>query len=244
MNLIGLSMTARAISFSPKLADKVDDIYNLVSRKFSDNNTLTESKEEWRNVLAIRNFTPASENTPRGNFDDMIFVSWLGKKGKKYCQFFNANTDPSYQYSEEGSKDFRNGKRGEGLDANNDGKNDLGMLPLGVYKYDAKSSGHPKLGDVFRPLNNIRVYRDINRDGYFTQADEDLVKDEKKMFEGQTMYIHRGSRISQETHSWSAGCQTLRYEDFVKFKESITAGNKAGQLEFTYVLIGKEQFGM
>lgn len=197
-------------------------------------------------MLAVRSFTPATKDVPRGNFDDMILVSWLGKEGKKFCQYFNANTDPSYQYSEEGSKAYRKGKRGEGLDADNDGKNDLGMLPLGVYKYHATTSSHRILGNVFKPTKEVRVYRDSNRDGSYSQDDEDLIKDEKKMFEGGTMYIHRGySEAKRQTiNTWSAGCQTLKYEDFEEFRKSIAAGNAAGQQQFTYILIDKSQFGV
>ena len=94
----------------------------------------------------------------------MIIVFWLGKGGKKSCQYFDANTDPSYQYSEEGSKIYKEGKRGEGLDADGDGKNDLGMLPLGVYRYSAVPTGAGKkvLELVFKPTKEVRVYRDIN----------------------------------------------------------------------------------
>lgn len=79
-------------------------------------------------------------------------------------QVFDANTDPSYQYSEEGSKIYRinkktgKPKRGEGLDANGDGKNDLGVLPFGVYKYQAFTSeaSNKDLGDVFKPITDDR----------------------------------------------------------------------------------------
>ena len=113
------------------------------------------------------------------------------------------------------------------------------MLPLGVYKYNAFTTGHKVLGDVFKPTKEVRIWRDINHDGYFTQADEDLVKDEKRMYEGGTMYIHRGySKAQKQTYNtWSAGCQTIMFDDFLRFKESILAGNKAGQMEFTYILV-------
>ena len=89
-------MTARAVSFSLPLTDKIDELQDLISRIFTDNKTVVESKEQQRNVLAIRNFTPATNDVPRGAFDDMILVSQLGKDGKKSVQYFDANTDPSY----------------------------------------------------------------------------------------------------------------------------------------------------
>ena len=58
------------------------------------------------------------------------------------------------------------------------------------------------------------------------------------------MYIHRSYKEGSPVNTWSAGCQTLKYEDFEEFKKSIVAGGTAGQLEFTYVLISREQFGV
>ncbi len=239
MSFFQFFRTAYSTNFSNNFLDGVDDLYDMVARKFTANKTLVETKAEWRNVLAVRHFTPVTKDVPRGNLDDMMLVTWLSEGGGKNAQFFNANTDPSYQYSEEGAPTLRRGKGAEGQDANDDGKKDLGMLPLGVYKYNAFTSSHKILGDVFKPTKEVRVWRDINRDGSFTQTDEDLVKNEKQMFEGGTMYIHRSySKARKQTlNSWSAGCQTIMYEDFLIFKESILAGNKAGQMEFTYVLV-------
>ena len=40
------------------------------------------------------------------------------------------------------------------------------------------------------------------------------------------MYIHRGySEAKRQTiNTWSAGCQTLKYEDFEEFRKSIAVG--------------------
>ncbi len=239
MSVFQFVRAARFIGSSAIFSDNVDDVYNLVARKFTANGALVETRAEWRSVLAVRHSTPVTKDVPRGNFDDMILVTWLSKRGRKYAQYFDANTEPSYQYSEEGAPIYRKGKSADGQDANNDGKKDLGMLPLGVYKYDAFTTGHDILGNVFKPKQNVRVWRDINHDGYFTQADEDLVKNEKRMFEGKTMYIHRAYNKArkQTVNTWSAGCQTIMFEDFEEFRKSIAAGNKAGQLEFTYILV-------
>lgn len=65
------------------------------------------------------------------------------------------------------------------------------------------------------------------------------MKDENKMYEGGTMYIHRASRkgTKEGNITWSAGCQTMPLENFLEFKKCIAVGNKAGQLQFNYVLV-------
>ncbi len=239
MSVFQFIRTARFVSFSNNFSDNVDDVYDLVARKFTAVGALVETRAEWRNVLAVRHFTPATKDVPRGNFDDMMLVTWLSEGGRKNAQYFDANTDPSYQYSEEGAPVYRKGKGADGQDANNDGKKDLGMLPLGIYKFGSvpTAAKNKVLELVFKPTKGVRVWRDINQDGYFTQADEDLVENEKQMFEGGTMYIHRAYKTGRPLNTWSAGCQTLKYEDFEEFKKSILAGNQAGQMEFTYVLV-------
>ncbi len=76
------------------------------------------------------------------------------------------------------------GRPDDGDDADGDGKIDLGMLPPGTYQYYTVPSV-PKnavLGLVFKPVHNaksplgIRVLRDSNRDGNFTEADEVMIK--------------------------------------------------------------------
>lgn len=217
-----------------------DKFFDMGQRGFTRNSAVIETKDQWRNVVAaVRQFTKVDKDNARGIFDDYILVFWLSKNGKtKNAQVFHANTDPSYQYSEEGHKDYK--KKVAGLDADGDGKVELGMLKFGAYKYNAFTSTHKILGNVFKPVvddsRGIRVWRDINHDGSFTDKDERLVKDENKMYEGGTMYIHRGYREGQKVNTWSAGCQTMKFEDFEIFRKSIAEGNKAGQLRFTYVL--------
>lgn len=244
MNLLPFLSSASEVRFSENSTiDDSDLAYAMVEFMFANNKVSVETGAEWRNVLAIRSFTAISSDAPRGTFDDIIIVTWLSKGGQKNAQFFNANTDPSYQYSAEGHKKYK--KKSEGQDADGNKKNDLGMLPLGAYTYKAYTESHTVLGQVFKPIvaddRGIRVWRDINHDGYFNEADEALVKDENKMYEGKTMYIHRGYRQGQVVNTWSAGCQTLKFEDFEKFRESIASGKKAGQTQFSYVLVDKTQ---
>lgn len=202
----------------------------------------------------MRSFTTASRSNASGVFDDVILVAWTTVyKGESRIRWvsFAANTDPSFQYME-GRNDgvakkdqIRPGKSNEGFDADGDGKVDLGMLPPGAYQYYSVPSvpQNTVLGLVFKPVSNpksplgIRVFRDSNRDGNFNEADEAMIKNQDAMYEGYTMYIHRASRKNQTDNTWSAGCQTMRFEDFEEFKKILAIAAKAGQKTFTYLLV-------
>lgn len=181
--------------------EKIAIIYNEKGAAF-------ETRPEWRNVMAIRSFTTVSKNSQRGVFDNAIIIAWSSNNGETLnWRGFSANTDPSFQYMQ-GRNDgvrkdlVRPGKSDEGLDADGDGRKDLGMLPPGAYQYNITPSAaaNTVLGLVFKPVrdqNNpsgLRVFRDIDRDGQFTDADEKLIKNPAAMYENYTMYIHRASK--------------------------------------------------
>ena len=220
---------------------KDNNVFAAVEKVFLESGATFDTAPERRNVLAIRKFTPVTKDNPRGLFDDVIIIAWSTDKGATLTwDLFDANTDPSYQYTLEGTPTYRpkaKDQEGQGADADGDGKNDLGMLPPGVYKFKAYTETHKVLGNVFKPLKAVRVYRDINRDGYFTKEDEDLIKYPDRMSDLGTMYIHRAYRKGTTLHSWSAGCQTMMFEDFERFRTNMAKGKASGQTEFTYVLI-------
>jgi hypothetical protein len=223
-----------------------DNWYEKMSILYREKGATFDTRPEWRNVMAIRTFTPINRENKFGVFDDVILVAWSTKKGARLMlESFSANTDPSFQYMDgrnEGIKKkenlIRDGKSNEGQDANEDGLKDLGMLPPGIYQYNASIQKHAKLKLIFRPISGsdkgVRVYRDTNRDGYYNQADENIVKNQDLMYEGNTMYIHSGSA----TNTYSAGCQTMPSDEFLKFRTNIANGVKYGrQDKFTYLLV-------
>ena len=46
MNIIGFLTTARTVSYSTEMTDNVDDFYDLISRTFTNNGAVVESREE------------------------------------------------------------------------------------------------------------------------------------------------------------------------------------------------------
>lgn len=87
--------------------------------------------------------------------------------------------------------------------------------------------------NVFQLMESQRIERDISRDGYFDEKDEQLIIDKSAMMEGRTIHFHYGG----ENDTWSAGCQTMKKADFQRFQDDIGEGRNAGQSIFTYVLV-------
>jgi hypothetical protein len=176
----------------------------------------------YRNVVALRKFTPVIADNAKGIYDDRIWILWLDKKGNKRAAEFEGNTEPSHRYY--GS---------EGQHANEDGKLDLGRLKAGAYRYSTHRQKRDPLGFVFVLTKAQIVERDINNDGDFTEADTKLITNWDAMDEKQTMHIHKGGKSKTD----SAGCQTLREPHWSNFVANIAAGKKAGQQQFNYFLI-------
>lgn len=206
--------------------------YDQCKDAYSQSGATFETQIGWRNVIGFRKFTPMTKDVRPGVYDDMIIVAWLENvkqrdgtvETKKRCVKYPANTDPNYRYLERGT---------DGKDANKDGKLDIGLLPSGIYIYSTTKGWSDTLNKlVFRMQKKNRVWRDINRDGYFNEEDEKLVTDESAMI-ADDMHIHMGGK----TDTWSAGCQTMELSLFNKFSLNIEEGRKAGQKYFTYLLV-------
>jgi hypothetical protein len=199
--------------------------YNVVNGIYVQMGALFDTTANYRNVLGIRKVTLSIKGlNEKGVYDDRIWVVWLDKAGVKHATEYEANTEPMYRYE----------KKDQGNDANEDGKNDLGRLRQGVYKYFAYLQWSKQLGRLAFKLTEAQwADRDINEDGYFDENDLVLITNIKAMMEEKTMHIHQGGK----NDTWSAGCQTLPPLTWKKFERDILDGNKAGQLEFTYVLV-------
>ncbi|HEX8225714.1 MAG TPA: polymorphic toxin-type HINT domain-containing protein [Allosphingosinicella sp.] len=195
-----------------------------------------------RVIVGLRQETSTTVNRGQGAYDDRIIVLWReGNNNTPRVERFNANTEPSAQY------DWRAGGRGgdrraasagyenvidrkiDGQDANGDGRQDLGRLNSGVYRYtkSTASNGRQVNGDgikhILRPDTNNPVQRDSNGDGFFNGNDPGR----NNLDDDRTMYFHPGG-IS---NTFSAGCQTLQSGDWQRFWTSLGT-----QDHFSYVL--------
>ena len=68
MSIFQFVRASRFIGSSAIFSDNVDDVYDLVARKFTANGALVETRAEWRNVLAVRHSTPVTKRCPARKF--------------------------------------------------------------------------------------------------------------------------------------------------------------------------------
>jgi hypothetical protein len=191
--------------------------YDLYTRYFTAKGKRIDAIPEHVTVLGLRHQTNTRANNKRGLYDDRIVVLWTTAAGDKKVLEFEANTEPSAKF-----------ENTYGGDADRDGRLDLGRLPEGTYTYSSRPESH-KLGKVFRTTHtDIVLERDSNHDGNFTK--EDKVKNQAALSSWNSILFHRGGQNS----TGSAGCQTMRPDQYEKFLKVIGA---APQKTFQYTLI-------
>lgn len=198
--------------------------YDETKQLFQNHGEVFREDRLWKYVLGVRKETYSSKKDKinvNGLYDDYIWVVFLDRNGVKCANGYDVNTESSAQY--EGR---------QGADADGDKRKDLGRLPLGIYEYYCSISKSEKLGLVFRPVNDSRLERDINHDGYFTDADVQLIKYPNLMSDDKTILFHKGG----SDNTWSAGCQTFSSVEFARFKLDMANRNKSQQT-FKYLLV-------
>jgi hypothetical protein len=172
---------------------------------------------------------------------------------------FTANTQPSAQYEDPGEewkevKSKKNGKtirlriikkiigpdgkevltkpesKWEGEDVKHDGRKALGELVPGTYMFHTTK----KLfvgAKYLSGSNDQAVYRDVNHDGTFTDADIWHTNEGDTVIESGNfgVYIHRGGN----NNTWSAGCQTLPPDEHKRLFANLSSKQK----DYYYVLV-------
>ena len=168
-----------------------------------------------RNLLGFRKQTDADINNKHGQYDDFLAMVWMSSGTPFVREYTRFNTDPISRYL---AKDF-------GVDADGDGRKDLGRIPAGHYKYmcGKQKSKHYGLSYLI-PMQEIIAERDTNHDGLFQP-------EEKRATSKRTMLIHKGG----EYDTGSAGCQTLPPTEFDRFWLDLKANGDPGTLGYTLV---------
>jgi hypothetical protein len=188
-------------------AQKYDHLKALAEQNGGRFDTATNQ----RNIISLRNQTNTKANGGKGVYDDKTYVAWTDSSGRKRVSEYNSNTEPSSQYT---------GR--QGVDANGDGRRDLGRLPQGFYEYRVER-GHSQFGNVLRPTRATNAERDTNHDGLFN--------DNRFASAGQTMLFHKGGN----NNTGSAGCQTMRPADFDRFWRDVTGGGNTSRIGYTLI---------
>jgi len=172
---------------------------------------------------------------------------------------FTANTQPSAQYEDPGEewKEVTSKKTGktirlrvvkkivgpdgkeviskprakwEGTDVKHEGRKALGELVPGTYKFHTTDKIF--VGAKYLTSSNDQaVYRDVNHDGTFTDADIWHTKEGDTVIENGNfgVYIHKGG----ENNTWSAGCQTLPPDQHKRLFANLSKKQK----DYYYVLV-------
>lgn len=169
-------------------------------------------------VVALRTDTNTNSNGGKGTYDDLIAVVQKTSSGYR-METFKANTEPSAQYDYNGPK----ASKGSSTDMNGDGRNDLGRISAGNYRYTLQQ-GEFAGAAYFRTSSGKTVERDTNQDGWFNSKDSNRIQSNN----GSSFLIHQGG----STNTWSAGCQTMATSDYNRFLNSVS-----GQGTFSYVLV-------
>ena len=175
-----------------------------------------------RNLISFRKETSTRANNWDGVYDDITMMIWQDSNGIKHVREYQSNTEPSSQY--EDSTDPRADRRnkGMGVDANNDGRRDLGRLPEGYYEYQIDYDPH--LGNVLRPLKSVMAERDTNHNSFFEP-------EEPRASAGKTMLFHQGGR----TNPYSMGCQTMNPAEYQRFWRDLNSDGNPGVISYTIV---------
>lgn len=170
------------------------------------------TKANQRNLLGFRKETNVYANQGNGEYDDYLAMVWKTASGMlKVREYKHFCTEPIGYYE---------GRQGD--DANGDGRKDLGRIQEGYYEY--KIGYSDLLGNVLQPLQEMYSVRDINHDGKFEG-------NEPKTSAGYSILIHKGGY----DYTWSAGCQTLREDDFESFWHDLMSDADPGVIGYTLV---------
>jgi hypothetical protein len=171
-----------------------------------------QTKSNQRNLLGFRKETDVYANEGHGKYDDYLAMVWKTDSGMpKVREYKHFTTEPISRYE---------GRYGD--DPNCDGRKDLGRIQEGYYRY--KIGYSDLLGDVLRPLQEMESVRDIDHDGKFEV-------NEPKTSAGYSILIHKGG----DDDTWSAGCQTLRKDDFASFWRDLNSSGNPGVIGYTLV---------
>jgi N-acetylmuramoyl-L-alanine amidase/uncharacterized protein YraI len=163
-----------------------------------------------RNLISFRKETSTKANQGKGLYDDVTLMIWQDSSGK-HAKKYDSNTEPSSQY--EGIY---------GVDANGDGRKDLGRLPEGYYEYTKGYSN--RLGKVLCPTSSAMAERDTDHDGVFEPH-------EHRASAGTSMLFHKGS----DNDTDSAGCQTMKPGDYDRFWQDLNSNGNPGTIGYTIV---------
>tara|TARA_Y100001963_G_C6750442_1_gene433935 strand:+ start:980 stop:1585 length:606 start_codon:yes stop_codon:yes gene_type:complete len=174
------------------------------------------------NIVGVRNSDTSNRVTNK--FDDKITISYK-IDGEWKFHIYNCTTDPGDDWVD-------NPMMEKGV----------AILKPGQYPKSHKIRLHAGKYTALGQQNNVKVYRDANKDGVYDY-------DESTVDEGLFgINIHRATALSGRTSTyvdkWSAGCQVIANND--DWHEFLGICEKARDIwnnNFTYTLIESKDIG-
>ena len=169
------------------------------------------------NIIGIRNSDTNGRVTNK--FDDTMTISYIDNDMKWQYNEYNCTTDP-------GDDHVDNPMMEKGV----------AILKPGQYSKSHKIRLHGGKYTALGQQNNVKVYRDANKDGVY-DYNEDTV--DEGLF---GINIHRATALSGKTSTyidrWSAGCQVIASnDDWHEFLNICQEARSEWSNNFTYTLI-------
>ena len=169
------------------------------------------------NIIGIRNSDTNGKVTNK--FDDTMTISYIDNDMNWQYFEYNCTTDP-------GDDHVDNPMMEKGT----------AILKPGQYPKSHKIRLHAGKYTALGQQNNVKVYRDANKDGVY-DYNEDTV--DEGIF---GINIHRATALSGKTSTyvdrWSAGCQVIASnEDWHEFLNICQEARSEWSNNFTYTLI-------
>mgnify|MGYP003655151192 FL=1 len=169
------------------------------------------------NIIGIRNSDTNGRVTNK--FDDTMTISYIDNDMKWQYNEYNCTTDPGDDWVD-------NPMLEKGV----------AILKPGQYSKSHKIRLHGGKYTALGQQNNVKVYRDANKDGVY-DYNEDTV--DEGLF---GINIHRATALSGKTSTyidkWSAGCQVIASnDDWHEFLNICQEARSEWSNNFTYTLI-------
>ena len=198
----------------PAAGQDMDAQYDSYQKIIEDNGGTFNTEPGAVNLLSFRRETNVYDNEGAQAYDDVTMMIRINPEtGEKEVKEYKSNTEPQGRY--EGQY---------GVDANGDGRKDLGRIPYGHYEYEtSSSSAHGNR--VLRSTHDINADRDTNHDGNFDSSDGPGAS------AGTSMLFHAGGNNT----TGSAGCQTMPPEEYNRFWQDLNAHGNPGKIGYTIV---------
>lgn len=174
-----------------------------------------------KNIIGLRKSTKTTDNEGKGVYDDIFYLAWKDKSGKKRVGEYVGNTEPNAYYL-----DKRNTQGTALQDLQHLSRLRPGfMIYTVVITQERNNDGGLKYGGRYLRMKSGTygvTEKDLNDDGLFN---DNSINNRG----GTSMLFHAGG----PTTPYSAGCQTMSKDIFNRFMNDVLSEGDPGDLGYT-----------